>query len=161
MHGSRHLAADPPLRRVLWQQSGWRGNRWAIIAQMRGDMRNKGLVLLLLTSLPLSCRLMKPWRSRTQTLPRNSVFLPLSFIALVRSNLVLFPLYRCIIIAQLQICIAVWNTYVFWSFLNVFVFAKLSFFFSVLAEDAIKAALSDYKLKQDKNRTEDKESVQA
>lgn len=34
-------------------------------------------------------------------------------------------------------------------------------FLSVLAEDAIKAALSDYRLKQDKNRTEDKESVQA
>ncbi|XP_003975023.2 iron-sulfur cluster assembly enzyme ISCU [Takifugu rubripes] len=31
---------------------------------------------------------------------------------------------------------------------------------SMLAEDAIKAALSDYRLKQDKNRTEDKESVQ-
>lgn len=33
-------------------------------------------------------------------------------------------------------------------------------FLVVLAEDAIKAALSDYRLKQDKNRTEDKESVQ-
>lgn len=41
-------------------------------------------------------------------------------------------------------------------------FTKLSFLFlSVLAEDAIKAALSDYRLKQDKNRTADKESVQA
>lgn len=42
------------------------------------------------------------------------------------------------------------------------VFPKVSFLFlSVLAEDAIKAALSDYRLKQDKNRTENKESVQA
>lgn len=40
-------------------------------------------------------------------------------------------------------------------------FLKKTVFLSVLAEDAIKAALSDYRLKQDKNRTEDKESVQA
>lgn len=42
-----------------------------------------------------------------------------------------------------------------------FIFAFLCFLFLlVLAEDAIKAALSDYRLKQDKNRTEDKETVQ-
>lgn len=33
-------------------------------------------------------------------------------------------------------------------------------FLSVLAEDAIKAALSDYRLKQEKNVTEHKEGVQ-
>lgn len=42
-----------------------------------------------------------------------------------------------------------------------FIFAFICFLFLlVLAEDAIKAALSDYRLKQDKNRTEDKETVQ-
>lgn len=45
--------------------------------------------------------------------------------------------------------------------LKLFFIVLFSFLFSVvLAEDAIKAALSDYRLKQDKNRTEDKESVQ-
>lgn len=45
--------------------------------------------------------------------------------------------------------------------LKLFFIVLFSFLFPVvLAEDAIKAALSDYRLKQDKNRTEDKESVQ-
>lgn len=62
------------------------------------------------------------------------------------------------IITQLQICIAVCNAY---AYIYVKMCLQNILFLSVLAEDAIKAALSDYRLKQDKNRTEDKESVQA
>ncbi len=78
-------------------------------------------------------RLMKPLKSKTLRLPKNFVYLQSNFIALVSVSKWLFEIVNTLMALKKRS-----------DFINLFVFV----FLAVLAEDAIKAALADYRLKQ-------------